>query len=201
MPEALFPARILRRFVDALSTDLGHETLSAVLEKGGLPAEWAHAEHLGPLDEARAADSYARLQTALRTYYGRGARSILLRIGANLWPHLLNGASLGLKTQATLVRGFPMGLRRKPALELLARLLSTKSGNITVHTLDLDLLFVDHASSATLSPSESAPICYVTQGLVREALFWAVGAEHDIEETSCCATGAADCKFKITIGV
>ena len=45
MPEALFPACILRRFVDALSIDLGHEAPSAVLEKGGLPTEWAHAEH------------------------------------------------------------------------------------------------------------------------------------------------------------
>ena len=200
MPEALFPARVLRRFVDTLSADLGHDTLSAVLEKGGLPSEWAHSQHLGPLDDARAAEAYARLQTSLRTYYGRGARGILLRIGTNMWVHLLNDGPLGLRTQATLVRGFPVSLRRKPALELLARLLSAKTGDITVHTLDLDLLFVDHASSAALSRSESAPICYVTQGLVREALFWALGVEHDIEETSCCAMGAADCKFKITIG-
>jgi predicted hydrocarbon binding protein len=200
MPEALFPARILRRFVDTLSADLGLETLEAVLAKAGLPVEWAHSQHLGPLDDARAADAYARLQAALRTYYGRGARSILRRIGAKLWTHLLNDASFALKTQSTLVRGFPVSLRRKPTLELLAHLLSTKNGDITVHSLDLDLLFVDHASSAARGPSESAPICFVTQGLVREALYWALGTEHDIEETSCRAMGAADCKFKITIG-
>jgi len=200
MPEALFPARVLRRFVDMLSADLGHETLSTVLEKAGLPAEWAHSQHLGPLDDARAADAYARLQAALRTYYGRGARGILLRIGTNMWAHLLNDAPFALKTQATLMRGFPVGLRRKSALELLARLLSTKNGDITVHTLDLDLLLVDHASSAAQSQPEAAPICFVTQGLVREALYWALGVEHDIEESSCCAMGAADCKFKITIG-
>lgn len=200
MPEVLFPSHVLRRFVDTLSAELGMDTLAAVLEKAGLPAEWVHSEHFGPLDDARAAEAYARLQAALRTYYGRGARSILLRIGVNLWTALLSEAPFGLKTQSSLVRGLPASLRRKPTLELLARLLSAGDGDLTVHTLDLDLLLVDHASPTTLGQSDPAPICFLTQGLVREALYRALGEEHDIEEITCRAMGAADCEFKITIG-
>ncbi|MFZ5880700.1 MAG: V4R domain-containing protein [Chloroflexota bacterium] len=200
MPEILLPARILRRFVEALDTNLGAEAFSAVLEKAGLPPEWAQPEHLGPLDETRAAEIYARLQAALRTYYGRGARGILTRIGAKLWTVMLNEAPFALRTQAPLVRRLPLGLRRKAALELLARILSARENDLTVHTLDVNLLVVDHASPSTLGRSESAPICYVTLGLLREALYWAVGTEHDIEETTCRAAGAAECKFKITIG-
>lgn len=199
-PEILISPRFMRRFVEMLSTTLGAVSLSAVLEKASLPPEWARPEHFGPLDEVRSAQAYARLQAALRTYYGRGARGILLRIGGKLWQPLLDDAPLALKTQAALVRRLPLGLRRKSTLELLARLVAARDGDFTIHTLDLNLLFVDHKAPSTLGQSEATPICYVTHGLLREALFWAVGEEHDIEEISCRAAGAADCKFKITLG-
>lgn len=199
MVEAAFPASMMRRFVDALSSEIGSDTFSAALSKAGLPEEWAQSAHFGALDDVRSAQAYARLQAALRKYYGRGARGILLRIGVNLWNQLLNDAAFGLKTQAALIRGLPKSLRRRPALELLAKLIGAPQGNITVHTLDLDLLLVDHASPTTVDQTDDGPICFVTQGLIRECLFWADGQEHDIEERTCRALGAPQCEFKITI--
>jgi len=200
MTETAFPVRVMRRFVETLSSEIGHETFSAVLSKSGLPEEWADALHFMALDEARTAQAYARLQSALRTYYGRGARGILLRIGAKLWDQLLNDSSFGLKAQAALIRGLPKSARRKPALDLLARILSTSAGNVTVHTLDLDLLLVDQTSPTTLDQTDEGPICFVTFGLIRECLYWADGQEHDIEERACRALGARQCEFKIIIG-
>lgn len=200
MVEVVFFARIMRRFVETLSAEIGHETFSAVLSNAGLPKEWAHPAHFSALDDERAAHAYARLQSALRTYYGRGARGILLRIGAKLWNHLLNDAAFGIKTQAALIRGLPKSFRRKPALELLARILSAAPGNITVHTLDLDLLLVDQTSPTTMDQSGNTPICFVTFGLIRECLYWADGQVYDIEERACRATGARQCEFKIAIG-
>jgi predicted hydrocarbon binding protein len=200
MVEIKFPARIMTRFVETLSAELGHDTLSAVLLKSDLPEEWAHAAHFGALDDAHTAQAYSRLQSALRTYYGRGARGILLRIGSNLWNQLLNDSAFGLKAQAVFLHGLPKSLRRKPALELLARFLSTTQGDVTVHNLDLDLLLVDQTSPTTLDQSDDTPICFVTLGLIRECLYWADGQEHDIEERACRALGARQCEFKITIG-
>ena len=200
MTDARLPSRVLLRFVETLSADQGAETLSTVLERAGLPPEWARPQHLGPLDDERAAEAYARLQAALRTYYGRGARGILLRIGGRMWEPLLTEAPLSVRTQAAVAKRLPLGLRRRPTLEALARLLDAREGGVTVHTLDLNLLFVDHASPSTRGQSDPAPICHVTHGLIREALFWAVGEEHDIEEIGCRASGAAECKFKITLG-
>ncbi|MFN8412226.1 MAG: 4-vinyl reductase [Anaerolineales bacterium] len=200
MTERSFPANVMRQFVDTLSAELGHDTLSAVLSKAGLPVEWAHAAHFGALDDIRTAQAYARLQAALRTYYGRGARGILLRIGTKLWGRLLSDATFGLKTQSAVIRGLPKSLRRKPVLDLLAKLLSSSSSDITVHTQDLDLLFVDHVSPTTIDQKHEEPICYVTLGLIRESLFWATGQEHDIEEHTCRALGGSQCEFKITAG-
>jgi predicted hydrocarbon binding protein len=200
MTEIAFSVRIMRRFVETLSSEIGHDTFSAVLSKAGLPKEWAISAHFSALDEMQTAQAYSRLQSALRTYYGRGARGILLRIGTKLWTHLLDDSSIGLKAQSRFIRALPKSLRRKPALELLARILSTSPGQVTLHTLDLDLLLVDQTSPTTLDQSDDAPICFVTFGLIRECLFWADGQTYDIEERACRALGARQCEFKITVG-
>jgi len=199
MAEIVFSAHIMQRFVETLSLEIGHETFSGALSNAGLPEEWAHPAHFAALDNVRTAQAYARLQSALRSYYGRGARGILLRIGAKLWDHLLNDSTFGVKTQAVLIRGLPKSLRRKPTLELLARILAAP-GNITVHTLDLDLLLVDQTSPTTIDQSDDTPICFVTFALIRECLYWADGHVYDVEERACRAMGARQCEFKITIG-
>jgi predicted hydrocarbon binding protein len=194
-----FPPRTVRRFVEILSQDLGRDTFKVVLAKAGLPVDWAAPDHFDGLDGEQAALAYAQLQSALRTYYGRGARGILLKMGGKLWEKLLGESPLGLKTQGALIRGLPAAIRRKAALDFLPKVLNTANGDMTIHTLDLDLLFVDHASPTTLSQSDSAPICFVTHGLIRECLYWAMRYEQDIEEISCRARGGKDCEFKITV--
>lgn len=200
MSETLVSSRFLLIFVETLLADIGRGHLSAVLEKDGLSADWIDLAHLSSLDEKHSVEVYAGLQSALRTYYGRGARGTLIRIGSKMWDRLLNDAAFGAKAQAALVRGLPVSVRHKPALELLAGLMSTRKGDAIVHTLDRDFLLVDHASPTTLGQQDFASICYVTLGLIREVLYWAVGREHDIEETSCRAAGAGNCEFKITVG-
>ncbi|MEW6400778.1 MAG: hypothetical protein AB1649_03200 [Chloroflexota bacterium] len=196
-----FPPKVMRRFAELLSQELGREKFKVVLTKAGLPAEWGDPAHFSRLDDQQAALAYSNLQLAMRTYYGRGARGILLKMGGRLWEKLLGESPLGLKTRAALIRGLPnKGMRRKAALELLPKLIGAGNGDMTVHTLDLDLLFVDHASPTTLGQSDSAPICFVTHGLIRECLYWAIGYEHDIEEIACRAGGAKECEFKITVG-
>jgi predicted hydrocarbon binding protein len=134
----------------------------------------------------------------MRTYYGRGARGVLLRVGQRLWNLLLEDAALGGKAQAVLIKRLPLSTRRKSVLELLARWIGTKADDITVHTLDLDLLLVDHVSPAAQNQHASRPICFVTQGLIRESLLWATGQNVDVEETSCKSTGHDTCEFKVT---
>jgi predicted hydrocarbon binding protein len=192
--------RILRRFVETVEVELGTDQFHAMLALSKLPPEWATPQTFVKANPVESAHTYASMQAAMRTYYGRGARGVLLRVGQRLWNLLLEDAALGGKTQAALIRRLPLATRYKPILELLARLVAGQSGDITVHTLDLDLLFVDHASPAAQNHYSASPICFVTQGLIRESLFWATGQGFDVEETSCKATGQNTCEFKITVG-
>lgn len=200
MSEARFSSRILSRFVETAALELGVDQFHAMLALSKLPAEWTRPETFVKMDAVQAAQAYGSLQAAMRTYFGRGARGVLLRVGQRLWHHLLDDAALGGKAQAAVIKRLPLSTRRKSTLELLGRFLGAKPGDITVHTLDLDLLFIDHASPASDGYREATPICYVTLGLVRESLFWATGQGYDVEETSCKGRGESTCEFKITTG-
>ena len=200
MSETKLSNRILRRFVETLAVELGTDQFSGMLALSKLPLEWASPETFRKMDLTESAKTYAALQAALRTYYGRGARGVLLRVGQRLWNFLLEDAALGGKAQAALIKRLPRAGRRKSILELLARLVGTQPGDMMVHIQDLDLLLVDHASPAAEGQHDSNPICFVTQGLIRESLFWATGQNFDIEETSCKATGKETCEFKIMAG-
>src|SRR5512143_2920626 len=111
-----------------------------------LPPEWSKPETFAKTDPVESAKTYAALQAAMRTYYGRGARGVLLRVGQRLWNRLLEDAALANKAQAAVIKRLPLNARRKSTLELLSRFLSAQSDDVTLHTLDLDLLVVDHAS-------------------------------------------------------
>jgi predicted hydrocarbon binding protein len=152
------------------------------------------------MDAAESARAYASVQAGMRMHFGRGARGVLFRVGQRLWYQLLEDASLPGKAQAAVIRRLPLNSRRKSTLEILARFLGTQPGDITIHTLDLDLLLVDHISPTTNGYREPSPICFVTQGLVQESLLWATGQGHDVEETSCKARGDTTCEFKVTTG-
>ena len=200
MSETKFSNRILRRFAETVALELGTEQYNGMLALSNLPPEWKKPDTFLKMSPADAAHVYAALQAAMRIYFGRGARGVLLRVGQRLWDRLLEDAALGGKAQAALIKRLPLATRRKTTLELLGRFIGGASGDITIHTLDLDLLVVDHASPTAHDQNASSPICFVTQGLIRESLYWSTGQGYDVAEVSCKATGENTCEFKITIG-
>jgi predicted hydrocarbon binding protein len=194
---ALLPVRFFRLFLNTLTSELGPETVASVLQKADLPVDLVEPQTVAGYTSQSAAHTYARIQKAMRVYYGRGARGSLMRIGRLMWTRLLESASLSDRAQAQFIRTLPPGMRRKPSLELLARFMREKPTAVSIHNMDLDFLLVDHASAAAAGQHEPGPVCYVTLGLIQENLFWATAREHDIEETSCCASGGHTCEFRI----
>jgi predicted hydrocarbon binding protein len=195
----LLPVRFFRLFLDTLIAEVGHDALVAILEEANLPADLVDPQAVSRYTSQSAPETYARIQKAMRVYYGRGARGILVRIGRLLWTRLLESASISEKTMAQFIRTLPPGMRCKAALELLARFMREKPAGVTIHTMDLNLMLVDHASVASSGQTEPRPACYVTLGLIQENLFWATARDHDIDEVSCRAAGADNCEFKIVL--
>lgn len=188
------------RFVETLSAEIGRDRYHAVTSKSGLSRDWRSPEFFLAMDGSQAAEAYAGLQSAIRTYYGRGARGALLRIGMKLWESVLKDAPLPAKARAVILRRLPKTARGKAALELLAGLVGAARGDMTVHTLDFDLLVVERASPTTLGQAHDSPICFTTLGLIRECLYWATGMERDVEERACRAAGAQQCEYIIPLG-
>jgi predicted hydrocarbon binding protein len=196
--------RLFRFFVDSATQEVGADKFPSILAEDHLsPLMPALTDkvYLAHLDGVEAAVLYASLQQALRQYYGRGARGILLRIGEGMWSRMMAQANLLEKAEMEIVRRLPVPARRRRILELLADTLRNSGGAVSVHTLDMDLLLVDHSAAATQNQTSTDPICFVTRGLIQAALFWATGQEADMEEIACKAAGAPACEFKIKLGV
>ncbi len=198
--DATFSSQLLQEVEGIIAAEIGEKNLPVVLNKSNFPVEWAESEYLKTMGARAAAESYAGLQQAIRAYYGRGARGILQRIGGKFWEKMLENASFKEKTQAKLLRGLPETRRRKAVLELLTRLLGAKSDEMSVYTLDLNLLFSDKISPTTYNQRDDEPICHITHGMIREAIYWATSTDALIVETSCQAMGATNCEFKIVFG-
>lgn len=195
-----FSNRLLQRFWTIVITEVSEKNLPVVLGKSDLPVAWSKRENLAALDAQATVEAYAGIQQAIRTYYGRGARGILQRIGSKLWEDLRENAPFKEKAQATLMRGLPDNVRRKSALDMLVRLLGAQGEQMTVHTLDLNLMLVDNISPSTYKQKDDEPICHVTHGLIREAIYWATAQNPLIEETECKANGGDSCEFTISFG-
>jgi predicted hydrocarbon binding protein len=192
--------RLHRLFVESAAQEVGLDKLPAISAGNTLLPSLLETESLAQLDGEQAAKANASLQQALRLYYGRGARGILMRIGQGMWNRMISQANFLEKAEQEIARRLPVPARRRRILEVLAGRLQEAGGKTSVHSLDLDLLLVDHCGAATLGQSSAEPICFVTLGLIQGALYWATRHEADVEEIACKAAGAPACEFKIKLG-
>ena len=187
--------RLVKAFVASAVDETGTHNLPALLASSGLMPN-----DLERVEAALAADLYARFQQALRSFYGRGARGMLIRFGRSMWDRLIAEAGVIEKAELEIARRLPVPARRRRVLGLVAARLQEGGGSASLHTLDLDFLLVDHASPSAAGQKDDDPICYVTLGFIQGALFWATGKEADVEEIMCKAAGAPACEFKIKSG-
>ncbi len=190
-----YPPALLRQFIQTANQEVGRNELAQIINDPSL----LDLNAISSLTELQAAETFAEIQRRLRVYYGRGARGILLRIGQNLSKPVLQQQGVLTRLLAVGIKIIPAGMRHKPALDLLARVMRGREGGVSVHSMDLNLLFVDSSSPTTTGLQETQPVCFVTLGLIRGVLFWATGRDYDVEETGCCAMGNDACEFKVVV--
>ena len=161
---------LLQLFVDSAAHEVGAENVPVILAGNHLAPSILEKDSLDRLDGMEAAKVYASYQQALRLFYGHGARGTLLRIGQGMWDRITAQANFREKAELEIARRFPVPSRRRRMLEIVAGYMQEDRAATSVHTLDLDLLLVDHSADATLGQTTIEPICFVTLGLIQGAL-------------------------------
>lgn len=191
--------RMAQYLAEAAIQEVGLNKMPSVLAMVHLTTAGLEKDAIAKLSATEAARLYASIQQALRLFYGRGARGVLTRMGRLIWEQMTTQATFREKAELEVARWLPVPARRRRVLDLVAERLREGGGDTSVHTLDLDLLLVDRSGAATVNQEAAEPICTVTMGMIREALFWATGQEVDVEEIACKAAGAPACEFKILL--
>lgn len=194
------PARLAETFLHAAGAEMGIFSLNMMLRQAGLDRIVDHPSAPGSLSEICSAD-YTAFLHAVREYFGRGARGTLNRIGRRAWQEFMQNAPLGQRIGLFFIQILPRATRRKLALEQLAGILRGDDGKVSVHLLDTELIFLDQSSDGSFGVESSQPaaepLCWVTLGMIQEALIWAVGDTCEVEEITCRAAGGETCKFLI----
>ena len=192
------PNSYARYFMQAMKSEIGVYSLHMMLRDAGLEQ---YIDNLPPYDSKPGiqASDLAALHNAVREYFGRGARGTLNRIGRSTWQLIFADANMGPRVGFFIARLRSPLARSRKLLEHLAAQMRAPDGDVSVHLLDRDLIFMDTSSDSTFGYSADAPICWATLGMIQAAVFEATGAEQSVEEISCRAAGAAACKFRIRL--
>lgn len=190
------PNERMRWLILAIQDQMGTHGLRLVLRQADLHH---YIERLPPsnFQPAIRSPEYARLIDAVRTYFGIGSRGTLMRIGRAIFRQELNQRPLFTLGRRLLLLPLPHDSKRLWILNRLAGAMSAPGNGVTVHQADQNLWLVDRTFDRTFGVSSETQICWTAVGEISEALFWATGREHQVDEVSCRATGAESCRFEI----
>lgn len=185
-------------FIKGIESEMGSYSRRMILKDAGMERD-AYGQPTAVAPQELKASNFAAVQAALRAYYGTGARGSLNRIGRQVWQQAI-AYSLKGRVSHFVASNFMSELAAsRAALTMLANLMKTPGGDVTVHLYDTDLIFMDTSSDGTFDQEADQPICWYTLGLIQACLAWVTGREINVEEISCRAMGAEACKFKIDL--
>ncbi|MEW6567501.1 MAG: hypothetical protein AB1449_04910 [Chloroflexota bacterium] len=190
------PNERMRWLMLAIQREMGSYGLPLLLRQAGLDR---YVGRLPPADRRLKAqvDEYARLVQAMRTYYGLGARGAMLRIGREVFRRQLAARPVEAFFERLRLRLLPLPRRRLRALQSLAERMAWPEGDVSVQAIDSEVWLIDRSAHRTLGQKSDGPSCWIAVGEIAEALLWATGVEHLVEEKACRAAGDDCCRFLI----
>jgi predicted hydrocarbon binding protein len=149
---------------------------------------------------------YGHLNNGLLNFFGRGGRSMVMRIGRISYKLAMERYSAFIGAAAlTALRLLPEDKRIKVGLELMKitwdRLYSSHGLSplqIRMEDRGDRVAYILHDCLACAGQEADAPMCYVAGGLFQEAMRWMTNREYDIRETECRAMGAPACVWEVS---
>lgn len=188
----------LRVLLEAIEDVMGKNGTKAVLNAGGL-SEYIDNFPPKTLDMDATFAEYGAAQQAVEDFYGpRGARAMLLRIGRATFQFGLRDQPAVLGLAGVALKALPEKTRMKLILERMGKAAVERTNQpTTIREEDDAFYFIVDECPCRWRPSHDKPCCYVTVGVLMEAMAWVTGKLHKVEEVACISNGASNCVYRI----
>ncbi len=199
MPQdRLLPNAALRTLFEAVEEVMGSNGTRAVLKAGGLE-RFINNYPPNNTDLGVTFADYGATEQAVEDFYGtRGARAILTRIGRATFQYTLKEQPAILGLASIALKALPMGMRMKLVLERVTKAANEDVNQPAYLREEQDAYyFVVEECPCRWRPPHTSPACFVTVGVLQEAMAWATGKNFRIEEVACISNGAAACVYRI----
>jgi predicted hydrocarbon binding protein len=192
------PNAALRVLLEAIEEVMGPNGTKAVLNAGGLSQ---YIDNYPPKDLEMNASfaEYGGVQQAVEDFYGpRGARAMLLRIGRATFEFGLREQPAILGLAGVALKALPEKTRMKLILDRMAKA-AIDQVNQPTNVIEEDdaFYFVVEECPCRWRPTHDKPACYVTVGVLMQAMAWITGKLHRVEEVACISSGASSCVYRI----
>jgi len=197
--DAVIVNALMRQALIAAQEVMGENGLNAVLRLTGLER---YIGNLPPDDmhPAVRTSEYAHFNESIENIYGRGGRGVLRRVGKASFQYAVReqAALLGLASVALKI--LPEKQRIRFILNSMVNALKKTNSQVEAwvdETPDGKIAYVERTCAVCYGRKSSQPVCYLYIGSVAEAVRWATGMEHEVQETHCVAKGDDFCRFEI----
>jgi predicted hydrocarbon binding protein len=181
---------------------IGEKGLTVVLRDAGLERfiDNYPPEELTPSGNITFGD-YASFNAGLYRFFGRAAKSMLLRTGrlSSLRAIDQQGSAFGI---AVLVASkvLPTATQLKIGLEKMQDGFRQLMDGMRLSYEDRGdkMIYISETCPMCAGKQADAPICWLFTGSLQESIHWLTGKELEIIETECRAMGAPACVWEIS---
>jgi len=194
--QIFLPDLFIGSFWQAAAQEMSVYSLNMILLRAGLE-KFVEGEKDLPKPTQVSVFEFGLFQHALREYYGRGARGLLIRAGRGTWEIMAKSQSWQRAIQSHLIPYLPFSYKTGLGLNQLCRLLSHPGSRPQVTKEGQDLYYLDCTGLGISEPAVGEPVCWTMLGLIQGALESVTKRAFEVEEVACRGTGAEACKFRV----
>jgi hypothetical protein len=189
---------LVRQALVAAQEVMGQNGLNTVLRTSGLER---FVNNLPPDDLNPGVNTleYARLNEAIESFYGRGGRGMLRRIGKASFQYAVREQAGLMGLAGTALKLLPQRQRIRFVLNSMVNALKKSNPQVDAWVEDKDgkLAYCERTCAICYGRKSEQPICHLYVGSIAEAVRWVSDTNYDIRETHCVAKGDEYCRFEV----
>ncbi|HLE90710.1 MAG TPA: 4-vinyl reductase [Anaerolineales bacterium] len=196
--DAMIVNALVRQALTSAQEVMGENGLNAVLRTSGLE-RFIGSFPPDNLEPSIQASQYAKLNEAIESFYGRGGRGMLRRIGKASFQYAVREQAALLGIAGIALKLLPEKQRIKFILNSMAGALKKSNPQVAAWLDDSGerLAYLESTCGICYGRQSAIPVCHLYVGSITEAVLWASGKEHQIIETHCLAKGDPYCRFEV----